>query len=477
MPSEVGIAIEDPTAARPYGLMNDEEVIVRRQRYVAGLLIRVIACAIFIGVFAVTASVVAPGARGPFLPASVTLVVLIVINYPFWLLGKAFNFPLNHFYAHWFVDLFLFTLILHTLGGIDLPCGFGGYLIMIVTSAVFLSGRASLIVATLSVLWFDGLVLLEATGRISHQAGVWDHHYSRAAQTIVVLAADVFFYLFAFMVGSLAQQLKAATSELRGARDELASYSRGLEENVRLRTVALEQRNREVEEFVHIVTHDLRNTSTGVAELARRVLDFDAPRLSERGLRYATHLRDDTRVLNQMLTHLLSLFKADHETVRAEAVGLKELVEGIISSHARKIEEKGISIDVGAMPVVVADRLLLKHVIGNLIDNAIKYTGDKEPPTIHIACDEEAHAYRFTVADNGIGIPEKQRQRVFQLYQRGTEQKVGGVLQKGEGIGLAIAKRIVERWGGKLQVESRLGVGSTFVFTIPKDSNEKMMQA
>jgi signal transduction histidine kinase len=107
-------------------------------------------------------------------------------------------------------------------------------------------------------------------------------------------------------------------------------------------------------------------------------------------------------------------------------------------------------------------------VVGNLIDNAIKYTGDKPDPTIQIECAEEPGFYRFAVRDNGIGIPEKQKARVFQLYQRGTEQRVAGVVQKGEGIGLAIAKRIVDRWGGRLDVESTQGVGSVFRFTVPK---------
>ena len=101
----------------------------------------------------------------------------------------------------------------------------------------------------------------------------------------------------------------------------------------------------------------------------------------------------------------------------------------------------------------------------------------KPNPRIQIECREERESYRFTVEDNGIGIPEKQRHRVFQLYQRGTEQRVAGVVQKGEGIGLAIAKRIVERWGGELQVASTMGIGSTFGFTIPKDANSRMMRA
>src|SRR5205809_7669950 len=107
--------------------MVEEPVTVRRQRYIAGLLIRAITCALFIGVFAVTAFLVAPGARLLFLPASLSLLILIVANYPFWLVGWALEFPLEHFYGHWLVDLYLVSLILHTLGGVDLPCCFGAY--------------------------------------------------------------------------------------------------------------------------------------------------------------------------------------------------------------------------------------------------------------------------------------------------------------------------------------------------------------
>jgi signal transduction histidine kinase len=279
------------------------------------------------------------------------------------------------------------------------------------------------------------------------------------------------------MVGSLSQQLKSANAQLSDARDELATYSKGLEENVRLRTLALEQRNREIEEFVHIVTHDLRNTSTGAAELARRLFEIDSTRLSERGLRYANNLRDDTRLLNQMLTHLLSLFKADHESVKSEAVDMAAIVAAIVTGYARRIEEKKIAVTVGDLPVVTGDDRLLKHVVGNLIDNAIKYTGDKPQPAITIGCVEDAGFYRVFVRDNGIGIPEKQRARVFQLYQRGTDQRVGGIVQKGEGIGLAIAKRIVERWGGGLTVESTQGVGSAFEFTLPKQAAPSLREA
>src|SRR5881275_535737 len=116
---------------------------------------------------------------------------------------------------------------------------------------------------------------MEGSGVILRQSAVWSHHYTTAAQVILILAADVFFYLFALLVGSLSRQLKAVNTELVKARDDLAQYSHDLEEHVRVRTEALQQKTREIEEFVHIVTHDLRNTSVGVAELARRLVEVD----------------------------------------------------------------------------------------------------------------------------------------------------------------------------------------------------------
>lgn len=449
-------------------MIYDEPISIRRQRYQAGLIIRAATCAIFIGVFGITASLVAPSARHSFVPASIALLFLTLINYPFWLIGKATAFPLTHFYGHWCVDLIMVTTILHALGGVDLPCGFGGYLIMIVTSAVFLSQGASILVATGSVVAFDSLVLLENAGWLSHQSGVWDHHYTTAAQVIIVLAANVFFYLFAFLVGSLSTALKSVNDKLVDARDKLAQYNQTLEDEVKHRTVALQQKTTEIEEFIQIVTHDLRNASVGIAELARRLAETDDSRLSDRGRRYAGHLRDDTRHLNQMLTQLLTLFKVDNSSAKLKRVDLNAIARELVELNARRLEEKNIEIELGPLPEISVDELQIKHVLSNLVDNAIKYTGDKKTPHIMITSRDEVSRYRVEVKDNGIGVPEKQQHRIFQLYQRGSAQRVNGVEQTGAGIGLAIAKRMVERWGGEIGVESKAGSGSTFFFTIPK---------
>ncbi|MGI0016015.1 MAG: hypothetical protein ACREBU_21550, partial [Nitrososphaera sp.] len=179
----------------------------RRQRFVDGLTIRVVVCISFIAVFAATAAIY-PAQANDFIAPITVLAVLPFVNYPFWKLGEARGFPLEHFYGHWVVDLFMVTLLLHTLGGIDLPLGSGGYMIMIITSAVLLSQRAALLVATGSLLCFDGLVISEEFGILPHRVHIWSHHYSAAAKVIIVIASNVFFYLFAHLAGSLAEQLK-----------------------------------------------------------------------------------------------------------------------------------------------------------------------------------------------------------------------------------------------------------------------------
>ena len=117
------------------------------------------------------------------------------------------------------------------------------------------------------------------------------------------------------------------------------------------------------------------------------------------------------------------------------------------------------------LPTVIADKSQLNQLFQNLIGNAIKFKKPDEPPKIHISArkDEEKDEYVFSVSDNGIGMEPQYAERIFVIFQRLHTREV----YKGTGIGLAIVKRIVERHGGHIWVESSFGVGSTFYFTIP----------
>jgi len=126
------------------------------------------------------------------------------------------------------------------------------------------------------------------------------------------------------------------------------------------------------------------------------------------------------------------------------------------------IQESGAAVSHGELPVIAADRSQLLQVLQNLIANGIKFRG-KEPPAISVGAEKQDGEWQFTVTDNGIGIATEHQELIFVIFQRlHTRTEYAG-----NGIGLAICKKIIENHGGRIWVESRLGQGSTFKFTLP----------
>jgi light-regulated signal transduction histidine kinase (bacteriophytochrome) len=133
-------------------------------------------------------------------------------------------------------------------------------------------------------------------------------------------------------------------------------------------------------------------------------------------------------------------------------------------------EQSGAVITSGPLPTVVAEEIILIQIFQNLISNAIKYRG-RETPRIHVSADRDGEGWRFAVGDNGIGISPQDADRVFGMFKR-----LHGSDIPGTGIGLAICRKVVERQGGRIWVESEPGKGSTFQFTIPGGHKEAAYQ-
>ncbi|MGH9890998.1 MAG: sensor histidine kinase [bacterium] len=171
--------------------------------------------------------------------------------------------------------------------------------------------------------------------------------------------------------------------------------------------------------------------------------------------------------MNEMLRHLLAIFRIDQESRRQQLVSLEDVAHEIIRTQAPRIEAKHIKMSVGTLPIVYCDEAQMKHVVTNLIDNAIKYVGETQPPEIRIGAVQENGECVVFVGDNGVGVPKDQQERIFNLYHRAPDQIVAGAIQPGDGVGLAICKRIVERWGGRIWVTSEAGRGSEFRFSVP----------
>lgn len=446
--------------------MSSPNLEVRRRLFVEGLLVRVALA----GTFAFVAIVfrefgVLPGASAR--PALFILVGLALVNVAYWYVGRSRSFPLSDFSLHWLVDIVFLTILIHYIGGADAPYATIIYYVLVLFAAVSESRRVAVRLAVASMLAFGALVALENSGALS-PVRVWDHHLSTSAQILAFGVSGAFILALAFVGGTLADQLKQSNAELRAASLALEEHNRELERRVAERTAELAAATQEIGDLVHIVSHDLKNVAVGATETARQLAAREEGRLSDRGKEYTRHLLEDTRALSRMLEDLLKLFRAtDPGASDREWVDVDAVVRGVVRRLEPHLERRNIALEVGALPRVFAEPGKIRHIFDNLIDNACKYVGDAEAPRVEVGGSRRGGEVEYFVRDNGIGISERQRDRVFQLYHRVPLAGVNGQAPEGHGVGLAIVKRIVERYGGRIDLESEVGRGSTFRVHLP----------
>ncbi len=240
------------------------------------------------------------------------------------------------------------------------------------------------------------------------------------------------------------------------------------EEHIARYADALEQSNRELERFAYVISHDLqeplRMISGYLGLLARRYED----RLDEKADMYIHYAVDGATRMQEMIKALLDLSRIETRGKAFAPTDCTEVLERTLDALHRAIVESEATVTYDPLPTLVADRAQLGQVFQNLIANALKFRRDDVPPRIHVSAERQDGAWRFAVADNGIGIAPDQADRVFQIFQRlHTREEYPGV-----GIGLALSKRIVERHGGRIWVKSEENDGATFYFTIPDRGKE-----
>jgi light-regulated signal transduction histidine kinase (bacteriophytochrome) len=253
-------------------------------------------------------------------------------------------------------------------------------------------------------------------------------------------------------------KVEKANEELRRENAERALA----EEALREKTQALARSNADLEQFAYVASHDLQEPLRMVASytqlLARRYrgqLDQDADEF----IGFAV---DGARRMQDLINDLLAYSRAGTRPLRLEPVDTTELVDNLVAELGPAIQEAGARVTRGELPTVRGDTTQLRRLFQNLIANAIKFRGQR-PPEVHLSAERQADGWRFSVQDNGIGIEPQYLERIFVLFQRlHTRAEYPGT-----GIGLAICKKIVERHGGQIGVESEPDQGTTFWFTLP----------
>jgi PAS domain S-box-containing protein len=223
--------------------------------------------------------------------------------------------------------------------------------------------------------------------------------------------------------------------------------------------------NRELNDFAHIVSHDLKAPLRGIKMVADWITEDYADKLDEKGQEQLGLLSKQVNRMYSLIEGILKYSKAGHVNNQIEKINLDDFIPQIISMLPTPVNID-IIID-GKLPVIEYEKTQITQVFQNLLSNAIKYM-DKPQGHIRIGCvEEEDNTWTFSITDNGPGIDKENHEKIFQIFQ--TLKSQDDI--ESTGIGLSLVKKIVETYGGTVWVESEPGQGSTFYFTVPKQNN------
>jgi PAS domain S-box-containing protein len=225
----------------------------------------------------------------------------------------------------------------------------------------------------------------------------------------------------------------------------------------------LRRSNEELEQFAYIASHDLQEPLRMVASYTQLLERRYASQLDGVAREFIGYAVDGAKRMQQFISGLLRYSRVGTESRVLEAVTLDEVLATAIANLRIAIEECGAKVESRPLPVVLGDARQLTQLFQNLIGNALKFHKAGEGPRVEVQAEREGDFWRISLRDNGIGLDPKFSDRVFTIFQRlHTREEY-----EGTGLGLAICKKIVERHGGRIWVESREGEGATFFFTLP----------
>jgi signal transduction histidine kinase len=237
----------------------------------------------------------------------------------------------------------------------------------------------------------------------------------------------------------------------------------------------LKESNEEIQRYAYIVSHDLRaplvNIMGFTSELEAVRDEIVAalgqhPKVAEIESDFVESISFIKAAINKMdglINAILRLSREGRRNFRPEPLAMAPLVRGLADAQRHQADAIGAEVIVGELPEIVADRLAIEQIFGNLIDNAIKYLAPGRPGRIEVSGEAMGSRVRFEVRDNGRGIAPQDHARVFELFRR------SGVQDKpGEGIGLAHVRTLVRSLGGRIDLASELGIGTTFIVILPQ---------
>jgi PAS domain S-box-containing protein len=233
------------------------------------------------------------------------------------------------------------------------------------------------------------------------------------------------------------------------------------------RGAELQRSNADLEQFAYVASHDLQEPLRMVSSYTELLAEHYKGKLDEKAEKYIHYAVDGAKRMQQLVKDLLAYSRVDSQAKAPTIIKSGIVVEDVLDRLKAAIEESHARIVYDGLPAVRADTVQLAQVFQNLIGNALKFHGERTPQ-IRIGAERKNDKWVFRVEDNGIGIDMQYAERIFQMFQRLHERG----RYAGSGIGLAIAKKIVERHGGRIWFDSQPQHGTTFYFTMPAIQGE-----
>ena len=239
------------------------------------------------------------------------------------------------------------------------------------------------------------------------------------------------------------------------------SYRKQVEEQLRATAADLARSNEELEQFAYVASHDLQEPLRMVASYTQLLARRYAGKLDRDADEFIGFAVDGAKRMQDLINDLLAYSRVGTRPMQLESVDSQQLVDGVVADLAPAITEAGATVHADGLPIVRGDPVQLRQLFQNLITNAVKFRGERSPQ-VRITAERLQQWWQFGVQDNGIGIEPQYLERIFVLFQRLHTRAD----YPGTGIGLAICKKIVERHGGRIWLESAPGQGTTFWFTL-----------
>ena len=278
----------------------------------------------------------------------------------------------------------------------------------------------------------------------------------------IAVAANVIFlsFLSSAMLPGLFKGLSKTIRRQNELQVELLEKTSDLETSVH----EIKQKNEELERFAYVTSHDLQEPLRMITGFLSQLDRKYGDQLDDKGRQYIQFAHGGATRMRQIILDLLEYSRVSNQEHQKEEIDFQELIDDYRSLRHRLIEQKSAQIFLDAPSAVMSYKTPIVQVLHNLIDNALKYSKEGVPPEVHVSVSEEQDHWSLSVKDNGIGIDPEYFDKIFILFSRLHPNEY----IDGTGIGLSIVKKIVERLGGEIHVDSEPEKGTCFILRVPK---------